>query len=93
MDSLEIKRRFKTKSYQFIAANLLVLVLLGFALQYSKQWGYYQYTFVPIVIIFLFWIFNADKLYRCPKCKGVPRGKEGLIVIPKSCNACGVELR
>ena len=93
MDQLDIKRQFKIKTYQFLAANLIMLVALGLVLQLSKHWGYYQHAFIPVVIVFLLWIFNADKLYRCPNCKGVPRGKEGLIVIPKSCNACGVDLQ
>jgi len=32
-------------------------------------------------------------LYRCPACGQVPRGKEGLIYLPKNCTACDVELR
>lgn len=93
MDSQQIKQQFKRKAKRFYIANVVVLVSLGTALYQAKELGYYQQAFVPIVVLFLLWIFNMDKLYRCPACNAVPRGKEGLIYLPKRCVACGVELR
>ena len=93
MNPIEIKIQFKRKVVRFVIANIAMLVILGVALQMAKLGGYYQQAFVPVVIVFLIWLFNADKLYRCPQCQAVPRGKEGLISIPKRCQACGVELR
>jgi hypothetical protein len=92
-DSQLIKREFLKKAKRFYIANVIVLVAIGVALYQTKALGFYKEAFIPIVAIFLLWIFNMDKLYRCPACNKVPRGKEGLIYLPKSCAACGVELR
>ncbi len=93
MQEQEIKRLFKAKAKRFYIANVIVITLIGMALYKSKELGFYQLAFVPIVAVFLLWIFNMDKLYRCPACNAVPRGKEGLIYLPKTCVACGVSLR
>lgn len=92
-DSQVIKREFLRKTKRFYIANVIILVAIGVALYQAKALGFYKEAFIPIVAIFLLWIFNMDKLYRCPACNAVPRGKEGLIYLPKICAACGAELR
>ncbi|MGB2271841.1 MAG: hypothetical protein ACPH15_02360 [Pseudomonadales bacterium] len=81
------------KATRFYIVNLVMSVIIGVALYQTKELGIYKEAFIPIIVVFLLWIFNIDKLYRCPACGKVPRGKEGLIYLPKVCVACGVELR
>jgi hypothetical protein len=93
MEPNEIKKRFAKKATRFYIVNLIMSVIIGVALYQTKELGIYKEAFIPIIVVFLLWIFNIDKLYRCPACGQVPRGKEGLIYLPKNCIACGVELR
>lgn len=93
MEQQEIKRQFMQKAKRFYVANIVMVVAIGTALYQAKELGFYKVAFVPIVIVFLLWVFNMDKLYRCPACGEVPRGKQGLIYLPKQCVQCGVELR
>lgn len=93
MEPNEIKKRFAMKATRFYIVNLVMSVIIGVALYQTKELGIYKEAFIPIIVVFLLWIFNIDKLYRCPACGKVPRGKEGLIYLPKVCVACGVELR
>ncbi|MGB1191988.1 MAG: hypothetical protein ACPG3T_03605, partial [Pseudomonadales bacterium] len=86
-------KRFAMKATRFYIVNLVMSVIIGVALYQTKELGIYKEAFIPIIVVFLLWIFNIDKLYRCPACGKVPRGKEGLIYLPKVCVACGVELR
>lgn len=93
MEQEEIKRQFRQKAKRFYIANVFMMVAIGLALYQAKEQGFYKIAFVPIVVVFLLWIFNMDKLYRCPACGEVPRGKQGLIYLPKECVKCGVSLR
>lgn len=93
MNNHQIKQQFKQKAIRFYLVNTMMAVIIAAALWLMKQWGVYQQGFIPIVVIFFLWIFNIDKVYRCPACGKSPRGKEGLIYLPKKCGHCGVELR
>tara|TARA_B110000967_G_scaffold132880_1_gene135675 strand:+ start:966 stop:1262 length:297 start_codon:yes stop_codon:yes gene_type:complete len=93
MDAKEIKQRFAKKATRFYIVNFIMALVIGVGLYQAKVLGIYKEAFVPIIVLFLLWIFNIDKLYRCPACGQVPRGKEGLIYLPKNCTACDVELR
>lgn len=93
MEPNEIKKRFAKKATRFYLVNFVMAVIIGVALYQTKAMGIYKEAFIPIIALFLLWIFNIDKLYRCPACGQVPRGKEGLIYLPKNCIACGAELR
>ena len=93
MDAEEIKQRFEKKATRFYIVNFIMALVIGVGLYQAKVFGIYKEAFVPIIALFLLWIFNIDKLYRCPACGKVPRGKEGLIYLPKNCTACDVELR
>mgnify|MGYP001431839391 CR=1 FL=1 len=93
MNSYQVKKEFKQKVERFYLLNTIMVVLIAGALWFTKQWGVYRQAFIPIVVIFFLWIFNIDKVYRCPVCEKSPRGKQGLIYLPKRCGHCGVELR
>ena len=91
--SEQIKREFARKAKWFYSANAVLAMLLAVAIYFSKHSQYQREAFIFIVVVFLIWIFNVDKIYRCPNCGGVPRGKEGLIYLPKQCAVCDVSLR
>lgn len=92
-DSATIKTLFKKRLKLFYLSNVVVLCAIGWVLYYADQNGWYQQAFVPLTVIFLLWIFNADKLRSCPHCGGKTRGKQGLLYMPRQCASCGIELR
>jgi hypothetical protein len=36
---------------------------------------------------------TVSKLYRCPACDSVPRGRNGVLVDPDECPKCGARLK
>ncbi len=93
MNNQQIKLQFAEKVKRFYAVNGVMIITIAMSLWAAKKWGVYQQAFIPIVFIFFIWIFNIDKLYRCPVCKKSPRGKQGLIHLPSRCTHCHTELR
>lgn len=93
MPAQNIKKIFKRRMQLFYIWSFIVVVVLSLALYFAKQYGFYTPAFIVVVLLFLLWIFNADKIYRCPNCNQSPRGKEGLIYLPRHCASCEVELR
>ncbi len=88
----QLLSQFKKQLYFYYIVNVLGFIVFGCALFLAQRSEYYRESFVVLVALFLLWIFNIDKLCRCPFCHGNPRGKQGLFFSPKKCAACGEPL-
>lgn len=88
-----VKAAFAKKVRQFYVLNALLLLALIVIARLTQDIEFSRIRFIVLTTIFLLWLFNADKLYRCPNCGEVPRGKQGLIYLPKRCAACDIQLR
>ena len=77
--------------YRWFNAAMFIGIAAGLYL--AREAGVYREAFVPLSIIFLLWIFNADRLCRCPACEQSARGRQGLIHRPLQCESCGAALR
>jgi len=89
----EIKRSFKKSQRRFYWINFWMTLIVAAALSLATHYGVYREAFGFILLVFFVWIFNVDKLRRCPRCRCVPRDRrQGLLSVPRQCVACGVDL-
>ncbi|MBT8139173.1 MAG: hypothetical protein KJP25_05365 [Gammaproteobacteria bacterium] len=88
-----IVRQFHRSATRFYLANIIVLLLLAAILFAGSRLNFYREAFIGVSLAFLLWIFNANRLLTCPKCRARLRSSEGLIRMPRACQQCGVKLR
>ncbi len=92
-DSDAIIAEYARRRSRYRWFNLAMFMVIAAGLYLSREWGIYREAFIPLSIVFLLWIFNADRLCRCPACEGSARGRQGLVHRPARCDNCGVALR